>query len=143
MGTRFAATEECDASEEFKHAYIDSKKDDMVLIDSPLGLPGRAINCQFLEEVKSGERKPINCPWKCLKACNYKKAPYCIARALTNAQQGNLKEGFAFSGANAYKIKGIMKVEELIANLKKEFKLAWKKIHYTDYNLFEKSKDNY
>lgn len=117
MGTRFVATKECDASEEFKKAYIDSEKDDVVIIDSPVGLPGRAINCSYLKKVHNGEMKPIKCLWKCLKTCDYKKAPYCIARALTNAQQGNISEGFAFCGANVFKIKKIVKVKELMNEL--------------------------
>ncbi|MCF7918983.1 MAG: nitronate monooxygenase [Candidatus Cloacimonetes bacterium] len=128
MGTRFVATEECDASDEFKQSYISSKKEDIVIINSPVGLPGRAVNCQYLEEVRNGERKPINCLWKCLKTCDFHQAPYCIARALTNAQQGNLKEGFAFCGANAYKIDGIVKVKELIESLKQELNTAWEKL---------------
>lgn len=121
MGTRFVATEECDASEEFKNTYINSQKEDVVLIDSPVGLPGRAIRCKFLEEVKKGKNKPHNCLWKCLKTCNYKKAPYCIARALTNAQQGNMEEGFAFCGANVHRTKNIVKVKELLSKLKNEY----------------------
>jgi len=129
MGTRFVATEECDASDAFKNSYVNLKKKDIVIIKSPVGLPGRAVNCQYLEEVKNGERKPINCLWKCLKTCDFRQAPYCIARALTNAQQGNLEEGFAFCGANADRINGIVKVKDLIDNLKEEINTAWEKLN--------------
>ncbi|MCF7911269.1 MAG: nitronate monooxygenase [Candidatus Cloacimonetes bacterium] len=128
MGTRFVATEECDASPAFKQSYIDSRPEDIVIIKSPVGLPGRAINCDYLKEVAMGHRKPINCRWKCLHGCDYHTAPYCIARALTNAQQGHLEEGFAFCGANAHKITGLLKVKELIAGLKQEFEAALEKI---------------
>ncbi len=132
MGTRFVATDECDASAEFKQTYINSKPEDIVIIDSPVGLPGRAINCQYLQEVHNGVRKPIDCRWKCLKNCDYREAPYCIARALTNAQQGKLEEGFAFCGANAHKITGLVKVKDLINSLKREVEAAFEKIQTVD-----------
>jgi len=122
MATRFVATQECDASVKFKETYIKCRKEDMIIIDSPVGLPGRAIKNKFLEEVSSGVRKPFKCPWKCLKTCNFKKAPYCIALALTNAQKGRLEEGFAFAGANAYRVDKIISVKELMATLLEEYK---------------------
>ncbi|MHC4586121.1 MAG: NAD(P)H-dependent flavin oxidoreductase [Planctomycetota bacterium] len=100
MGTRFVGTYECDASMEFKEAYLNCKKEDVVIIDSPVGLPGRAIRDKFLERVLSGVRETFKCSWKCLKSCDFKNVPYCIALALTNAKKGNLEEGFAFAGAN-------------------------------------------
>lgn len=124
MATRFVATYECDTSIKFKEAYLKCQKDDLTIIDSPVGMPGRAIKNKFLEEVSSGVRKPFKCPWKCLKNCNFKKAPYCIALALTNAQQGKLEGGFAFAGSNAYRVDKIVSVKELIANLSEEYKKA-------------------
>ena len=122
MATRFVATEECDASDKFKQAYLNCKKEDLVLIDSPVGLPGRAIKNQFLQEVFEGHKKPFKCYWKCLKTCDFKKASYCIASALTHAQKGELKDGFAFAGANAYRIKEIITVKKLIAELIEDYK---------------------
>jgi len=124
MATRFVATYECDASIKFKEAYLECQKDDLTIINSPVGMPGRAIKNKFLEEVSSGIRKPFKCPWKCLKTCNVKKAPYCIALALTNAQQGKLEGGFAFAGSNAYRVDKIISVKELIANLSEEYEKA-------------------
>jgi len=124
MATRFVATHECDASIKFKETYIKCKNEDLTIIDSPVGLPGRAIRNKFLEEVSIGVRKPFKCPWKCLMTCNFKKAPYCIALALTNAQQGKLKDGFAFAGANAHRVDKIISVKELIATLLEEYKKA-------------------
>ena len=124
MGTRFVATHECDASPEFKQAYINCKKEDITIIESPVGLPGRAIRNDFLDSVSAGERKPFQCPWKCLKTCNFREAPYCIAKALTNAQKGNVKEGYTFAGANAYRVQKIISVRELIKSLEQEFKEA-------------------
>jgi len=124
MATRFVATHECDADIKFKEAYINCKKEDLIIIDSPVGLPGRAIRNKFLDEVSSGMRKPFKCPWKCLKTCDFKKTPYCIALALTNAKRGNLDEGFAFAGTNAYKVDKIVSVKELIETLLMEYEKA-------------------
>jgi NAD(P)H-dependent flavin oxidoreductase YrpB (nitropropane dioxygenase family) len=124
MATRFVATYECDASLKFKENYLKCKKEDLIIIDSPVGLPGRAINNKFLEEVSAGIRKPFKCPWRCLKTCNIENSPYCIALALTNAQQGKLEDGFSFAGANAYRVKKIISVKELINTLVEEYKTA-------------------
>jgi NAD(P)H-dependent flavin oxidoreductase YrpB (nitropropane dioxygenase family) len=124
MGTRFVATYECDASMEFKEAYLNCKKEDIVIIDSPVGLPGRAIRNKFLERVSSGVKETFTCPWKCLKSCDFKNVPYCIALALTNAKKGNLEEGFAFAGANAYIVEKIISVKELILTLVEEYMAA-------------------
>ena len=124
MGTRFVATYECDASMEFKEAYLNCKKEDIVIIDSPVGLPGRAIRDKFLERVLSGEKETFKCSWKCLKSCDFKNAPYCIALALTNAKKGNLEEGFSFAGANAYRVDKLISVKELIETLVEEYMAA-------------------
>ena len=121
MGTRFVATTECDATDEFKNQYIDAKEDDVVIIESPVGLPGRAINNDFLKAVKAGIKHPFSCPWKCLRTCDYNVAPYCIAIALTNASWGNLTNGFAFSGTNAFRIDKIISVKSLIEELREGF----------------------
>jgi len=124
MGTRFVGTCECDASEEFKAAYLGCKEEDIIIIDSPVGLPGRAIRDAFLERVLSGVRETFECPWKCLKTCDFENVPYCIARALTNANNGNLDKGFAFAGANAYRVDKIISVRELIETLVAEYTAA-------------------
>ncbi len=117
MATRFVATYECDASEKFKEAYVNCKKEDITIIKSPVGMPGRAIKNRFLENVRNGITKPFKCTWQCLKGCNYRSAPYCITQALVNAQKGNLDDGFAFAGSNAYRINKIVSVQELIDEL--------------------------
>ncbi len=124
MATRFVATHECDASIKFKEAYLKCQKNDLTIIDSPVGLPGRAVKNKFLEEVSSGVRKPFKCPWKCLKTCDFKKAPYCIALALNNAKKGKLEGGFAFAGSNAYRVDKIISVKELMTNLSEEYEKA-------------------
>lgn len=121
MATRFVATHECDASDEFKEAYINCKEEDIVIIDSPVGLPGRAIRNKFIKDVLDGHKKPFKCPWTCLKTCDFNKVSYCIALALTNAKKGNLDDGFVFAGANAYKVNKIISVKELIGTLVDEY----------------------
>jgi len=121
MGTRFVATYECDASMEFKEAYLNCKKEDIVIIDSPVGLPGRAIRDKFLDRVSSGVKEPFKCPWKCLKSCDFKNVPYCIGLALTNSKKGDIENGFAFAGASTYRVDKIISVKELIDTLTEEY----------------------
>src|SRR5690554_1640336 len=121
MGTRFVGTVECDAADEFKTAYLKANADDIVLIKSPVGLPGRAINNSFLKQVSAGKTTPFSCVYHCIKTCDFKKSPYCIAHALINAQKGRLNKGFAFAGQNAYRVKEILSVKELIGSLIQEY----------------------
>lgn len=76
MGTRFVTTEECDASIEFKKVYLNSIKEDIVIIKSPVGMPGRAIKNTFIKEVADGKKQPYKCPYHCILPCDYKKSPY-------------------------------------------------------------------
>lgn len=124
MATRFVATEECDASDAFKQAYMSCSKEDLVIIDSPVGLPGRAISNKFLEDVKAGQKQPFQCNWACLRTCDFTSAPYCICEALTNAKKGHLNNGFAFAGANAYRINKLTTVKNLIQTLVSEYSIA-------------------
>ena len=126
MATRFVATDECDASDLFKQAYVQCKEDDIEIIESPVGLPGRAIRNSFIEEVKAGEKKPFQCSWKCLKTCDYRTTPYCIADALAYAQKGELLKGFTFAGSNAYKVDKIVPVQTLMETLEEEYAVAVK-----------------
>jgi len=129
MATRFVATHECDASDEMKSAYIKAKKEDIIIIESPVGMPGRAIRNQFLDDVASGHKKPFKCPFHCIITCNFKTAPYCIAKALCNATEGNLSEGFAFAGQNVWRVDKIVHVSDLIRSLENEYneaeKISW------------------
>jgi nitronate monooxygenase len=124
MATRFVTTYECDASMEFKKAYMNSRKEDIVIINSPVGMPGRAIGNKFIEDVNHGKRHPIKCPYHCIKTCNFQTSPYCIALALINAQRGDLENGFAFVGENAYRTKELVHVSELISSLLEEYSIA-------------------
>lgn len=121
MATRFVTTEECDASIAFKNTYINSKKEDLTIIKSPVGMPGRAIRNTFTEDISSGANKPYKCPYHCIITCDCKNSPYCIALALTNAQKGNLDHGFAFAGENAYRADKIVSVKELMETLQNEY----------------------
>lgn len=122
LGTRFVTTEECDASTAFKQTYIDSYEKDMEIINSPVGMPGRAIGNEFIDKINKGEKRPVKCPYKCLKTCNIESTPYCIVAALMNAMKGNFYNGFAFAGSNAYIATKIISVKETIDNLIREFK---------------------
>ncbi len=124
MGTRFVATHECDAAIEFKQAFVDAEEDDLVLIKSPVGLPGRVVRNKFIDDVNLGVRKPFKCPYHCIKTCDYKNSPYCISFALISAKKGKLKHGFAFAGTNAYRIDKIISVKTLITSLLQEYEQA-------------------
>ena len=99
MATRFVATEECDASDEFKKAYINAKKEDITIVKSPVGMPGRAILNSFIKKTKEGNIKVKKC-FKCLSECNPSKTPYCITKALINSVSGDIHNGLIFCGEN-------------------------------------------
>lgn len=121
MGTRFVATRECDADPLFKQMYVESQREDIAIIQSPVGMPGRAIRNAYLRDVEMGVKKPYKCPYHCISTCDVATTPYCIAQALINAQKGKLAYGFAFAGANAYRVTEIISVQELIAQLEAEY----------------------
>ena len=120
MATRFVATYECDVHQEFKNQYIKASKEDVVIIKSPVGLPGRAIINDYLRDVESGIKKPFKCLSNCLKTCNPCQSPYCIADALINAQQGNLQNGFAFAGDNVYRVSKMSSVKDIINEIARQ-----------------------
>ena len=122
MGTRFVTTEECDASETFKQCYIDAKQEDIEIIQSPVGMPGRALHNNFLQKVKEGLKQPKACPFNCIKTCDISKSPYCIMLALYNAYRGKMENGYAFCGSNAWRCDKIVSVNELMESLKAEYK---------------------
>lgn len=116
MATRFVATIECDASEEFKKAYINAKKEDIKIIKSPVGLPGRAIYNKFIKQTENQKTKIDKC-YNCIKTCDIKETPYCITRALISAVKGNMDKALIFCGSNVYKIKEIISVHDLMQQL--------------------------
>lgn len=121
MATRFVTTVECDAFLEFKKAYIECRKEDIGIIKSPVGMPGRAIINEFINDVNAGSKKPYKCPYHCIVTCNYESSPYCIALALINAKKGIMKHGFAFAGENAYRAEKIVSVKDLVNSLVEEY----------------------
>ncbi len=121
MGTRFVATHECDADIRFKQAFVDAKQEDITIIKSPVGMPGRALNGAFVKAYREGNKKPFKCAFHCVHTCEQEKTPYCIAMALISAMRGNLEKGFAFCGSNVWKIDSIISVRELMTSLQQEF----------------------
>ena len=116
MATRFVATDECDASIEFKNAYVNAKKEDIKIIKSPVGMPGRAIYNNFIKLTENGKNKIERC-YNCIKTCDVKNTPYCITKALINAAKGNMKDALVFCGSNVDKIKEIVPVRVLMKEL--------------------------
>ena len=116
MATRFVTTHECDASDEFKNAYLNANKEDIKIINSPVGMPGRAIYNNFIKDTEK-EKSKINKCYKCIKTCDVKSTPYCITRALINSVKGNVDEGLIFCGSNVFKAKEIVSVHDLMQEL--------------------------
>jgi len=121
MGSKFVTTHECDADIAFKESYLNCKKEDIVIIKSPVGLPGRVIKNKFVEQIMNGLTKPVNCPWKCLKTCNFKTVPFCIAEALFSAAKGDLSQGFSFIGEKGSLATSIKSVKETILDVVSEY----------------------
>jgi len=121
MGTRFVTTNECDASIEFKQNYLSCSPNDITIIDSPVGLPGRVLTNNFVKEIQAGKQKPVNCSWRCLKTCDFRKVQFCIAEALFNAAKGNFINGFSFAGTKAFLAKEIISVKDTMNQLKNEY----------------------
>ena len=113
MGTRFVTTKECDADEAYKQSYIKAKKEDIKIVQSPVGMPGRAILNPFLEKVKTEKCKIKHC-YQCIVTCDKKTIPYCITEALVNAAEGRVDEGLLFCGENAYRADKIETVAEIM-----------------------------
>ena len=116
IGTRFVATEEWDAHIYFKNAYKNAKKDDIKIIKSPVGMPGRALNNKFINNINTGIYKPKKC-YNCIISCNLATTPYCITQALINSVKGDVDNGLVFCGENAYKVDKIITVKELLDEL--------------------------
>lgn len=116
IASRFVATKECDASEEYKKAYIDAKEEDIKIIKSPVGMPGRAIRNEFIKRVEKENQPVLKC-YNCMKKCNPKEVPYCITKALVDAVNGDINNGLIFCGANVGRINEMTTVHELMEEL--------------------------
>ena len=116
VGTRFIATEECDASDAYKQAFVHAKSEDLVIIDSPVGMPARVIRNPFVERMLNGSEKISYC-YNCLKACNPGTAKYCISQALINAVNGDVDNGLIFCSAKVDQIRKIQTVKEVMEEI--------------------------
>ena len=120
MATRFVCTHECDASDAYKQAYLNCRKEDIVVIHSPVGLPARVIKNDFVERHLKGEKVNFGCPYHCLLTCEPAVAGYCIAQALVASYRGQMDNGYAMCGANAWRCDKIVSVHDLIQELAEE-----------------------
>lgn len=116
MATRFVTTYECDASEEFKKAYLKANTQDIKIINSPVGMPGRAIYNQFIKQNEKEKCKIEKC-YGCIKTCHVADTPYCITKALINAVKGNMEKALIFCGSNVGKVNKLVSVHELMQEL--------------------------
>ena len=117
VATRFVTTEECDADIRYKEAYINASEEDIRIVKSPVGMPGRAIMNSFMERVMGGEKIPHSPCHGCLAKCSPADIPYCITDGLIDAVKGNIEKGLLFCGAKAYKAEKIETVSEVIQAL--------------------------
>lgn len=120
VASAFVATKECDAAEGFKRVYIDAKEEDIQLVKSPVGMPGRAIRNSFIKRVEAGVKEPITKCYGCIKNCKPAEIPYCITKALVTSARGDADNGLVFCGANTYRIQEITTVQEVMEALLKE-----------------------
>jgi NAD(P)H-dependent flavin oxidoreductase YrpB (nitropropane dioxygenase family) len=117
MATRFIATEECDASQAYKDTLINADPEEVRIIHSPVGMPGRAIATPLIKKLEEvGRIAPTHCS-RCIKTCNPKEVPYCITKALIEAVKGNYEEGLFFTGSNVGKLTKMTTVPELVKEL--------------------------
>ncbi len=123
MATRFIATHECDAHIAFKEAVVNCKKEDIAIVQSPTGFSGRALWNDFYKAVEKRGNISMKQCLRCVKPCTPQDTPYCISEALIQSVKGNVNQGVVFVGSNAYKIKEIVSVKELIDSLFKEVKI--------------------
>ena len=124
MATRFVCTNECDVHDNFKQAYLESGAGDVTIINSPVGLPGRVIENDFVRQIRQGKTVPFKCEYQCLRTCDPRTAPYCIAKVLSDAAEGRMDQAFAFAGSNAFRCTEIVPVKVLIEQLTEELAAA-------------------
>lgn len=113
VATRFVTTYECDAADAYKQSYIDAKQEDIVIVQSPVGMPGRAILNPFMRRAKEGQIPHGRCHL-CVSTCKPDATPYCITDALVNAVRGNIDDGLLFCGANAYRATKLEHVKDIM-----------------------------
>lgn len=116
LASRFVATYECDASDAYKQAYLNATQQDVQIIKSPVGMPGRALNNAFAKKT-AHTRETIKKCYQCLEKCNPAQVPYCITKALVDAVKGDTENGLMFCGANVGRINRMMSVRDLMQEL--------------------------
>ncbi len=116
VASRFVATKECDASEAFKEIYVTASREDIGLVSSPVGMPGRAVRNQFIKDIEERRPKISKC-YGCIKTCNPADTPYCISKALINSAKGDIEHGLVFCGAETYRINDITDVKTVMKEL--------------------------
>ena len=123
MGTRFVASEECDAPLSFKQKYVNARKEDTILVKTTVGLQGRAITNNFTDLISGSEKLKITKCHNCLKNCSYR---FCTLDSLVKSLEGDVENGLVFAGARVDEIKEILPVQKIIENLKVEYQKAMK-----------------
>lgn len=117
IGTRFICMEESGMEPSGMEMYLKATKDDVVVIQSPVGLPVRVLRSPLVERVLSGKKEPFQCPYKCLLTCDRNKVAFCIAKALLASRAGDQENGLFMTGCNVEPIKHIMTVHEFFKGL--------------------------
>lgn len=121
MATRFVLSQECEVADEYKQMYLSAGEEDVIIIKSPVGLPGRALKNHFTELLQNGHAPEIEKCSACLKNCSHE---FCIRKALLNAREGKIENGLVFCGLNVFKIKSILPVATIFENILAEFAQA-------------------
>lgn len=122
LATRFIATEECDASQGYKDVLLAARPEDLRIIHSPVGMPGRAVNSPLVQRLAAGMRQPPAHCSGCIKSCRPAETPFCITHALIEAVKGNWEEGLFFSGSRVDLVDRMRTVSDLIDELIKEWR---------------------
>lgn len=122
LATRFIATEECDASQGYKDVLLAAQPEDLRIIHSPVGMPGRAVNSPLVQRLAAGMRQPPAHCSGCIKSCHPAETPFCITHALIEAVKGNWEEGLFFSGSRVDLVDRMRTVPDLIDELMKEWR---------------------
>lgn len=122
LATRFIATEECDAGQGYKDVLLAARPEDLRIIHSPVGMPGRAVNSPLVQRLAAGMRQPPAHCSGCIKSCRPAETPFCITHALIEAVKGNWEEGLFFSGSRVDLVDRMRTVPDLIDELMKEWR---------------------
>ena len=124
LATRFIATYECDASQGYKDVLLQAREEDLTIIHSPVGMPGRAVRTPLVKRLEQGLRQaPARCT-RCIKSCIPAQIPFCITHALIEAVKGNREEGLFFSGSNVGRLNKMVHVRELMDELMNEWRVS-------------------